>query len=89
MTLNRHAKRRDANEAEIVAALRRAGCDVQRRDDYDLNVMRAGHEYRLEVKTLKGLLTKRQKDMLQRGEGIIIVRSVLEALKAVGIIAWR
>ena len=86
MSLNRFAKRRDTNEREIVVALRKAGCDVQRRDDYDLNVVRSGREYRLEVKTPMGPLTKRQVAMLRRGEGIVIVRTVTEAFQAVGLL---
>lgn len=50
MSRNRYAKRRDTNEAEIVAMLERIGCDVIRADDVDLLVGRAGNTYLLEVK---------------------------------------
>lgn len=86
MSLARFAKRRDANESEIVQALRAAGCDVVRRDDYDLDVMRAGLNYKLEVKTQTGALTARQKRLLARGENIQIVRTVTEAFQAVGLL---
>ena len=86
MTLVRFAKRRDANEAGIVEALRIAGCDVERRDDYDLDVIRAGRNYKLEVKVPKGVLTARQKRLLARGEHIQIVRTVAEAFQAVGLL---
>lgn len=79
----RWAKRRDANEPEIVAALRKGGCKVERLDDYDLHVKRAGKEYRLEVKMPDGKLTKRQQE--RADNGVIVVRSVTDALRAVGL----
>lgn len=83
MTLNRYAKRRDQNEPEIVEALRQAGCEVERRDDYDLHVKRAGKEYRLEVKMPNGKLTRRQQQ--RADQDVIVVRSVTDALRAVGL----
>jgi hypothetical protein len=85
VSIHRWAAKRDANEDEIVDALRKAGCQVECRRDYDLHVIRAAKHYKLEVKMPKGHLTPRQKKMLASGEDIILVHSPLEALKAVGL----
>lgn len=45
-----HAKRRDANERDIVAALHAVGCSVHRIDDVDLIVGYRGVNLLLEVK---------------------------------------
>jgi hypothetical protein len=50
MSLNRYACRRDANEADIVAALERIGCTVARADIVDLIVGYRGRSLLLEIK---------------------------------------
>ena len=48
--MRRWAARRDANEGEIVEALRRAGCSVIRLHAVDLLVGRRGQNWLMEVK---------------------------------------
>lgn len=50
MGLNRYAKRRDANEPEIVAALERIGCTVVRLDEVDILAGRNGRNVLIECK---------------------------------------
>jgi hypothetical protein len=89
MTLNRYAKRRDANHREIVDALRQAGCDVE--DDgvevCDALVGRAGLTFMLEIKTSrKAPLKPRQKRLRATWRGhYAVVTSITEALAAVGL----
>lgn len=91
MTLNRYAKRRDANHREIVDALRQAGCDVE---DEDVSICdalagRAGQTFMLEFK-LPGYtdsdLKPRQKRLRSIWRGhYAIVSTIEEALRAVGL----
>jgi hypothetical protein len=101
----KYAKQRDANEVEIVDALRAVGCTVTRLGDAgvpDLLVGRDGRTYLLEVKMPmgprggvqrhgakpggRGDLTPAQVKWWDawRGERAHVVRSVAEALFAVG-----
>jgi len=85
MTLHRRNPRRDANEAEIVAALECAGVHVFRlsgRGVPDLLCAHRGRWVPLEVKTRTGRLTE-----AQRGcpVPIPVVRSVADALAALGL----
>jgi hypothetical protein len=85
MSLNRHAVQRDANEPEIVDALKRVGCTVWRLDIVDLLVGRLGKNYLLEVKRPGADLNARQKEMHSVWRGTIhMVKTVDDALKAVG-----
>ena len=93
MSLARRAKRRDENEAEIVAALRQLGCLVWQLDEpCDLLVVWKGQKHLLEVKNPDGkaknrrkVLTKRQRETWKQwGEHITIVKSLSEAFRAIG-----
>jgi len=89
MTLNRYAKRRDANHREIIDALRQAGCDVEEPDVCDALVGRAGRNYMLEVKVpgyAESALKPRQKRLRATWRGqYAIVTTIAEALAAVGL----
>jgi len=83
------AKRVDANQPEIVAALRQAGCSVQHlhevgRGCVDLMVGYRGHTYCLEVKSEKGKLTPAEAGWHDEWKGhVAIVHTVDEALDVV------
>lgn len=85
-------RRTDANQAEIVAALRKVGCYVMDlshvgRGCPDLLVSdRQKILHVMEIKTAKGKLNKRQQEWHAQWQGPChVVRSVAEALAAVGI----
>lgn len=86
-------RRVDANHAEIVAALRAVGCTV-----IDLTAVgggvpdllvkcRDGSLRLMEIKVAKGKLNKMQREWHDKWQGdfLSIVRSVAEALKAIGV----
>jgi len=80
--------KRDNNEAEIVTALQRVGCSVAyaERQPYDLLAGRAGRTYLLEIKDRKGRLRESQLVFGASWKGHYkVVRSVEEALEAVGV----
>lgn len=88
----RRAAKRDANEPEIVDALRKAGCDVARLDTpVDLVVGRAGVNYLLEVKDGSKIpserrLTPGQERFFDTWRGQVAkVETLEEALAAVGL----
>lgn len=85
----RRAPKRDANEPEVLDALRAVGAAVYQLDwTIDLLVRFRRLWFCLEVKGPKGTLTDSQEEMiaqLDRG-AVIVVRSVDEALKAIGAI---
>ena len=84
------AKRTDANQAEIVAALREVGASVHCAHAAgggfpDLVVGIAGETFLLETKTASGSLNARQRKWHQGWRGhAVVVRDVNEALAAVG-----
>jgi len=86
-------KRIDANQPEIVAALRSAGCTVRSLAGVgmgcpDLLVGRNGQNYLLEVKSGRGRgkLTPLEDAFHSHWRGqVAIVRSAEEALKVVGL----
>lgn len=87
MSLNRYAKKRDLWEAEIVSALRGIGCSVEHLDTpVDLLVGFRGRTFLLEVKTGRKKLTESQARFMASwvGGDVVIVRSVSDALDAVG-----
>jgi hypothetical protein len=87
MTLARHAKRRDANEPAIVAALETIGVRVWRLDrPCDLLTLYRGIWRPLEVKDPDAYTDKRQKAQIEflQSTGTLIVRTPLQALQAVG-----
>lgn len=89
--LRRHNAKRDANEPEIVEALRTAGAGVTRisaKDVCDLLVIFRGVTYLIEVKVPKGVVSEGQSDFIaawnDNGGKAAIVRSVDEALAVIG-----
>ena len=89
MSLNRHSKKRDANEREIVAALRLGGCKVLLLDAFDFLVLHNGGLYLMEVKMPDGRLTKSQHQLVRDGWPLGIVQSVDDALNILGICLWE
>ena len=84
MSLNRYAKRRDANERGIIEKLESFGYAVEPLVDapFDLLVSRDGHVWLLEVKAKRGRLTPRQVEFRERFP-VRVVRTAVEALAAV------
>lgn len=85
MGLNRYSKRRDANESEIVKALRAIGCTVMQTDAVDLIVgVNSKTNLLMEIKTETGKLKPSQEKLLQTWRGqYAIVRTVEEAINLV------
>lgn len=88
--MTRYAKRRDENEAEIIAALKNAGCDVIQLNDIDLLVGLAGRNYLLEVKHPKRASESRIRPFQRKlrsswGGQYTIVTTVEHALRVVGL----
>lgn len=88
----RRAAQVDANQAEIVAALRDAGCQVYIiKEPVDLLVTRCGINYLLEVKDGAKPPSQRQLTPAQKGffamwtGQVAVVKSVDEAFSAVGL----
>jgi hypothetical protein len=81
----------DANQDEIVRALRRVGATVEVIEQpLDLLVGFRGFNYLLEVKTRTGTLNMGQIDFTANWRGHWdVVRSVDEALQAIGAVAGR
>jgi len=85
MTLRVYKNKRDKAEADIVDALRKAGCSVVRLDrPVDLLVGYRRQTHLVEIKTGKGKLTKSQEEfrVTWRGAYFYILRDVDDALKA-------
>jgi len=90
-------RKRDANEADIVKALRRVGAEVWQTDDWDLTVAFRGCWHAIEVKADKTQAARksgtaaRQKEHRDRaakcGCEISVVMTELEALRAIGAMA--
>ena len=82
MSLNRWAKRRDANEPEIIEAFEKLGFSVVRLDlPCDLIVGRHNRSYLVEVKTAKGKLKDTQKEFKETWKGnFAVVRSVEDVI---------
>ena len=98
MSLQRYAKRRDTAEPAIIEALEQVGFDVWQRDEPDLFVRNPswapGMVQLLEVKTGRGKKLTVARDKRQEAQrnfiattGTPIVRTPLEALKAMGVVA--
>lgn len=86
------AKRTDSNQAEITAALRAAGASVTPthmvgRGFVDLVAGFQGRTYLIECKSRNGALTADEWRFHSewRGSAVVIVRSVADALKALGL----
>lgn len=81
MSLRAYANKRDSSEPSIIEVLEKAGCKVKRIDEpVDLLVKYRGALRLVEVKTGKGRLTKRQKDFIEEGWPVNVIRDVDEAL---------
>lgn len=84
MSLHRRAAKRDANERAIIDALIGAGATVQQlsaKGVPDLLVGYCGVNFLLEIKMLKGKLTKDESEWHERWEGqVFVVDSVEKAL---------
>lgn len=81
----RRAARRDANEPDVIKALRQVGATVVQQDWCDLVVGYRGQNYLLEVKTESGDLKPSQERLLSEWRGhYAIVRSPADALKEIG-----
>jgi hypothetical protein len=83
----RRAAKRDDSEPAIVDALHRAGCLVERLERWDLLVSKAGRLFLLECKTGVGRATRRQERGSLEGWPVVVVRTPIEALRAVGALA--
>lgn len=89
MAIHRHAAKRDANEPDIIAALRAAGASVQQvsgRDVLDLIVGYRGVTYLIEVKSPGKKATLGQRETIDnwRGGPAGVVWSVDDALRMIG-----
>lgn len=84
MSLNRYAKKRDANEQVIIEKLQSFGYDVEPLGDapFDLLVTRDERLWLLEVKGKRGKLTPRQVAFRERFP-VRVVRDAVQALAAV------
>lgn len=80
-----HDAKRDANEPEIVDALRAIGCSVEYLSKpLDLLIGYRGVTFLIEVKGEKGTLTKDQKDFLPTWRGqLAVVRTPEQAIDIV------
>ena len=90
--LRRYANRRDANEAEIVAALEKMGCLVKRMDkpvDLLVQFPGSGRQVICEVKTPKGKLTEDQQEMLEKGWHVWVLRDVQDAVNMMNVVKWQ
>ena len=89
--MTRYAAKTDANQQEIIDALRDVGCSVECLHQAgsgvpDLAVGYQGFTYFMEVKTDKGKLTPDQVEWHASWRGqVAIVRSVDEALRVIGV----
>ncbi len=83
--MKRYGNKRDANEKEIVEALRAIGCSVYYMDKpVDLLVGYRARNFLLECKTDNGKLTKDQKAFFPEWRGQVrVVKSAEEAIRVV------
>lgn len=84
MSLKRWNARRDANEPEIFRALRDVGALVLPLDKFDALVLFRGKLHMIDCKVKNGKLTKSQRQMLDAGWPLNVVRDDLMALAIVG-----
>lgn len=88
VSLNRHAARRDENEARIVEDLRKVGAKVEQLDRPDLIVRFRFRTYLMEVENPQNKYRNREKDQLRFLEEfeIPVVKTSDEALRVIGAI---
>lgn len=83
------SRKRDANEGEIVKALRKVGAAVIRISEKgapDLLVFHRGVVHLLEVKSRLGRATLAQGETSAQGWPVVTVRTVDDGLRAVGVL---
>ena len=80
-----YGRSRDSNERQIVKVLEACGWLVCKHDLYDLQIQCPGCKAQLsvEIKTAKGRLTPKQKDLIERGWQLHVVKTVRDALDLV------
>ena len=81
----RRAAKRDANEMEIVNALRQVGALVMHLDKFDLLVCYRGRLFMLDAKTRFGRTTMAQERLTEDGWPLMYVRDAYQALDAIGV----
>lgn len=86
MTLNRYAAKRDANEPEIIKALRTVGAKVKQLPRPDLIVRFAGRVYLMEVTNPDNKYRERDEEQREFLDDFMIpeVRTGDEALRIIG-----
>lgn len=79
------ARKRDANESEIVKELRACGYLVKYLNEWDLQVCRRNDKmiWMMEVKTEDGEIRKSQQELIDEGWPLHIVRNVEDAMAIV------
>ena len=90
--MSKYNLRKDAIQNEIVSALEKVGCEVTDLSTTgdgvtDLLVTRARVHYLVEVKSKHGKLTDPQIRFHVKHDPVSIVRTIDEALRAVGLMA--
>lgn len=86
MSLKRWNAKRDANEAAIFAALRKAGALVMPLDKFDALVCYRGKLSMIDCKVPNGRATATQEQFRALGWPLTYVRDEMSALKAIGAI---
>ena len=86
MSLKRWNAKRDANEPQILAALRKAGAEVLVLDVIDALVLYRGRVFLLDIKSATGRPTALQQGLVAAGWPLAFVRDELSALKCIGAI---
>ena len=76
--------KRDTNEREIIDALKCVGAKVIQLDRFDLLVNYKGKIFLIEVKSKAGKLTESQKELIDDGWPLNIVRTVEQAYNVIG-----
>lgn len=88
----RHAVKLDQNHAPIVAALRKVGAEVIELARYGLSpdvlCLFRGRMILLEIKVPGGSLEESQRKLLDAGWPLVVVRSIDEALDAIGAVRY-
>jgi len=84
VSLKRWNAKRDANEGEILRALRRVGAQVIRLDVFDVLVLFRGHVYLVDIKSEHGRPTKAQQQLRALGWPLQFVTTADEALRVIG-----
>ena len=85
MSINRHAKRRDKTEPDVIKALEQVGAQVWRLDTpCDLLVCFRRRWYLVEVKSSGGKLTEIQQELINKADApVLVVQSGEDALKQI------